>query len=294
MIVAFASGKGGAGKTTVAVNLALTLARRRPDVRLLDADVEEPNARLFLELSEAHEERVAVPNPVVDPARCERCGACTDHCRFGAILMLGGTPTVFPELCHACGGCALACPTGAITERPREIGTVEHGRGHGMAFTGGRLDVGEPRAVPLVEAVKSHNHPRGLTLLDAPPGSGCAMMAAVDGVDLVCFVAEPTPFGIHDLELAMAAVEQQGLPVCVVVNRQDLGDGELERNLADRDVEILTAFPEDRRIAEVTSRGERVIDALPSYRAVFTALADRLEKRLAIEAERGAPGRGAA
>src|ERR1700744_4658148 len=50
-LVAVASGKGGVGKTTVAVNLALALAKLGHKVGLLDADVYGPNVPLMLGIS---------------------------------------------------------------------------------------------------------------------------------------------------------------------------------------------------------------------------------------------------
>src|SRR6202023_49233 len=47
-LVAVASGKGGVGKTTVSVNLAVALAKLGHQVGLLDADVYGPNVPLML------------------------------------------------------------------------------------------------------------------------------------------------------------------------------------------------------------------------------------------------------
>ena len=63
-LVAVASGKGGVGKTTVAVNLALALKRLGAAVGLLDADVYGPNVPIMLgtdEQPQALSEREILP-----------------------------------------------------------------------------------------------------------------------------------------------------------------------------------------------------------------------------------------
>ncbi|MCK4502669.1 MAG: Mrp/NBP35 family ATP-binding protein [Desulfuromonadales bacterium] len=52
-VLAVASGKGGVGKTTVAVNIALALAREGQRVGLLDADVHGPSVPVMLALNES-------------------------------------------------------------------------------------------------------------------------------------------------------------------------------------------------------------------------------------------------
>ena len=75
MRIAIASGKGGTGKTTLATNLAVMLAGRGVTVRLLDADVEEPDCHLFLRPEVERREPVSVLVPrlttsAAPPAAC--------------------------------------------------------------------------------------------------------------------------------------------------------------------------------------------------------------------------------
>ncbi len=63
-LVAVASGKGGVGKTTVAVNLAIALQRLGNTVGLLDADVYGPNVPVMLgstETPRALDDRTIIP-----------------------------------------------------------------------------------------------------------------------------------------------------------------------------------------------------------------------------------------
>ncbi len=273
MTVAVASGKGGTGKTTVAVNLALSLEE---PVELLDCDVEEPNAHLFLQPRWISTRTVSVPVPQVDEGLCTACGACGSACRFHAIVSLKTQPLVFPELCHGCGACVLACPAGAIREVPREVGVVERGRRGEIRFVHGRLKVGEAMSGPLIRAVRSEAGQSSITLIDAPPGTSCPVVAAVRGSDFVLLVTEPTPFGLNDLRLAVEMVRTLGLPFGVVINRSDIGNDAVRRYCASEAVPLLIEIPEDRRVAEAYSRGQAAVTVLPQLRAVFRELYDRL------------------
>jgi MinD superfamily P-loop ATPase len=269
LILAVASGKGGTGKTTVAV--ALALAAHGP-VRLLDCDVEEPNAHLFLKPEIRRSEAVRIPVPVVDEARCDACGECARICQYHAIVSLKTKPLVFPELCHGCGGCTAVCPTGAVMETGREIGIVEEGMRGAIAFGQGRLHVGQPLSPPLIRAVKRLGAGDGLTIVDCPPGTSCPVVAAVRGSDFVLLVTEPTPFGLNDLRLAVDTMRQLGLPFGVVVNRTDAGDERVDAYCRGEGIPILLRIPEDRRIAEAYARGEPAVDAVPGLRPAFSEL----------------------
>jgi MinD superfamily P-loop ATPase len=259
--VAIASGKGGTGKTTLATGLAAVLAARGTAVRLVDADVEEPDCHLFTHPDVRHREPVTVTVPVVDEAACDLCGACADVCAFKAVTVVGSTVLVFPELCHSCGACALFCPRQAINEAARETGVVEYGRatvsGRGsFELVTGVMNVGEAKPVPTTRAaVAGRETALGgsdpeVVLIDAPPGTSCPVIESVKGADVVVLVTEPTPFGLHDLELAVELVRALELPLVVAVNRAGSGDDRVEAYCSREGIEIALRVADDRRVAE--------------------------------------------
>ncbi|MFO7653319.1 MAG: ATP-binding protein [Candidatus Krumholzibacteriia bacterium] len=281
MIIAVASGKGGTGKTTVAVNLARALA---PEVRLLDCDVEAPNARLFLAGSPVREEVVTIPVPSVDGELCAACGDCARFCAYNALASFGTEPLVFAELCHGCGGCAAICPQGAIHEVGRRIGLITTVDAGGIDLVEGRLDIGVASAPPLIRAVRANTGPdttgpdttgpEATVVVDAPPGTSCPVVAALRDADLALLVTEPTPFGLHDLTLAVAMVRALELPCAVVINRVGVGDRRVHDYCAREELPILLEIPDDRRIAEAYARGRPLWEALPEFRPHFVRLAD--------------------
>ncbi len=275
MIIAVASGKGGTGKTTLCVNLARVF---ESDVQLLDCDVEEPNAHLFLAGDAAEQAVVTMPIPEVDLALCDGCGECSKLCAYHAIASFGAEAVVFPEMCHGCGGCAKVCPRGAIREVPRRVGVIETIRSANVALTFGRLDVGVAMAPPLIRAVKARRSNGLPAILDAPPGTSCPVIATIRGADVVVLVTEPTPFGLHDLTLAVELVRELGIPFGVVINRAGAGDDRVHAYCAENGVPVLLEIPDDRRIAEAYSRGALIVEALPEYRGLFRDLIARIAR----------------
>ena len=274
MIISVASGKGGTGKTTVAVNMALALGER---VELLDCDVEEPNAHLFLKPRITHTVKVETPIPLVDEEKCTACRKCADICRFNAIAVVGKKVLVFPELCHSCGGCMVVCPEQAIAETGRELGTLSLGQRNGIRFVNGRLRVGEAMSPPLIRKVRAEADPERVTIIDAPPGTSCPVIAAMLGADFILMVTEPTPFGLHDLRLAVEAVRVLGIPCGLVVNRADIGDRQVFAYAEKEELPILLTIPFDRRIAEIYSRGQLIVKEMPEWRERFLDLYRKIE-----------------
>jgi MinD superfamily P-loop ATPase len=293
VVIAVASGKGGTGKTTVAVSLALVLG----DVQFIDCDVEEPNAHLFLKpaLTEKTPARVMVPEVIEE--RCTYCGKCAEVCAFNCIAVippnagLKGGVLVFPNLCHSCGACSLLCPEGAIRESHREIGVVESGQAGAMRFAHGRLHIGEAMSPPLIRQVKGHIDPTRTTIIDAPPGTSCPVINALEGSDYCVLVTEPTPFGLYDLVLAVEVLRVMGIPHGLVINRCDIGDGGVENYARQNGIPVLMRIPFDRTIAELYSRGINMVekdgDYAEKFRALFKEIKNHYETDCGHQRKRG-------
>jgi MinD superfamily P-loop ATPase len=302
MQITVASGKGGTGKTTVAVSLALSITADRRTLAdnpllscnplFLDCDVEEPNAALFLRPTIQEQREAGQLVPEVNAETCIYCGRCAEVCQYHAIAVVGEKVLVFPELCHSCGSCTLNCPTEAIREVLHVTGTIERGwaelspasGGPGrVEFGQGTMNVGEPMAVPIIRQLKrwliSSDRGDQLVILDAAPGTACPVVEAMRGAGFVLMVTEPTPFGLHDLRLAVeVARDELGLPIGVVVNRDGVGDQGVDEYCAAEGIPILMRIPLDRRIAEAYSEGVPLVAALPQYRARFVELWEQIAR----------------
>jgi MinD superfamily P-loop ATPase len=279
MIISVASGKGGTGKTTVATNMALSVGS---GVQLLDCDVEQPNAHLFLHPVFDLTETVTTPVPEIDMDKCTLCGKCGDICVFKAIVVVGGTVLPFEELCHSCGGCMAVCPEKAITEKGRELGVLQKGHRNGVEFIHGKLRVGEAMSPPLIKAVLALRDPTKITIVDAPPGTSCPVIETMKPADFILLVTEPTPFGLNDLKLAVGAARILNIPCGLVINRSDIGDDKVKEFATRENLPILLEIPFDRRIAEAYSRGDMIVDVMPEWKAKFLELYEKI-KDLCVE-----------
>ncbi len=281
MKIAVASGKGGTGKTTIATNLAVSLARAGRVVQYLDCDVEEPNGHIFLKPDIDCVEEVTVGVPEVDQAKCTGCGRCGQLCQYSAIICIQKHVMTFEQLCHSCGGCMEICPESAIVEKQRRIGVAEYGSVNGVAFGHGKLDIGAIQTPAMIRHVKRHARDDAVVILDAPPGTSCPVIEAVKGTEFVLLVTEPTPFGLNDLELAVGMVKALGLPFAVIINRCDMGDEGVLQYCRRVGIDVAMEIPNNRRVAEAYSRGRMMIDVLPEYAGQFHGLYHRISQRVA-------------
>jgi MinD superfamily P-loop ATPase len=277
-VIAVASGKGGTGKTTIAVSLALSLEK----ALFLDCDVEEPNAHIFLKPALEYTKNAHILIPRVDEEKCTGCGLCSDVCSYSALAVLPdgkgqkegkkrkGRVLLFDHLCHGCGACSRLCPQGAIREVPKPIGVVEAGQTGDIRFVHGRLTIGEILSPSLIRQVRRYAEDSSSSLpviIDAPPGTSCPMVASVKGADFCILVAEPTPFGLSDLRQTVDVIRRMDIPFAVILNRDGIGDGRVEEYCASEGIEILMKIPFDREIARFYAEGIPLVEARPRFRA---------------------------
>ena len=277
MIVAVTSGKGGTGKTFISTGLALSL-----DIPLqfLDCDVEEPNAYIFIKPEIKEREVVYLPKPIVEESRCIGCGECSRVCEYNAIAVVKKKVLIFYELCHSCGACSLACPQKAIFEVDTEKGVLERGKKNNIEFWQGQLRVGESSPTPLVKELKRKIKEGGEVIIDTSPGTSCPVVEAVKDSDFSLLVTEPTPFGFHDLDLAVRMCEKLGVKMGVIINRSGEGEERIEEYCKEKKIPILEKIPLKREFAEAYSRGIPLMEVFPEYRERFISLWEKIREEV--------------
>ncbi len=279
MILCIGSGKGGTGKTTVSLGFALALAKAGERVQYLDCDVEEPNAHLFFKGIQLKSRAARVLVPKIDRSKCDYCGECSKFCAYHAIAVFPENILTFNEMCHNCGGCVRVCPKNAISEVPRTIGNVKSGTARGVELVFGELNIGEAKAPPLIREVKKEINGDSTIIIDAPPGTACPFVEAVRESYYCALVTEPTPFGLHDLKIAVEVVRLLGIPFGVVINRSDVGDMCVENFCSENKIDVLMKIKNNRDVAVAYSNGLPITDAVPESGREFLKVLKEMDER---------------
>lgn len=266
------SGKGGTGKTTVSVNLSVTIENSM----YVDCDVEEPNGYLFLNPIIYEEKPVNVMVPEINYDRCVLCGDCVKACRFGALAKIGKEILVFDHLCHSCEVCFEICPHNAITEKYKQIGMVRKGKSLNVEFIEGRLSTGEATGVPILKEIHGiiKDSDKKIAIVDSPPGTSCSVIHSIKGSDICLLVTEPTPYGLHDLNLAVKLVESMNMPMAVIINKSGEGDELIERYCDEKRIKVLAKIPFKKELAEAYSKGKLLVDFDDEIKKIFKKLSD--------------------
>ena len=271
MKIAIASGKGGVGKTTIAINLALAIKK----IHLLDCDVEEPNDNIFLNFDLKKLKDVNVLIPSIDRQKCTLCGDCVKACKYNALAVIPNNLMFFPELCHGCGLCKMVCKYDAIEEKERKIGEIFYGSKGGIKLYQGLLNIGEAMATPVIKELKKFSGEN--TIIDAPPGNACPVIEAIYDADYVILVTEPTPFGLHDLKIAVEIVRKFKIPFGVIINKYGIGDNGVEKYCKKEEIKILMKIPHSKEIAKFYSEGIPFVLKMKEWKEKFLELYEEIK-----------------
>jgi len=280
MKIAIASGKGGTGKTTLATNLAYLISQKS-QVVLADLDVEEPNSKFFIKGNKIAEKNVLRMIPQWDKDNCILCGNCQKVCKFNAVIKLWEEVLVFNQLCHSCYACSELCPKNALPMKPHEVGKITQFKYNNLHFIEGTLNVGEEQAVPVIaqtlDYVKDKFCDDMLCFFDAPPGTSCPVIEATKEADYIILVTEPTPFGLHDLTLAVEVMRELKKDFGVVINRYGIGNDDVIRYCEEERIPLLGKIPNMKRAAEAYAKGELLSVAIPEIKTSINKIIQNLK-----------------
>jgi MinD superfamily P-loop ATPase len=273
MKIAVLSGKGGTGKTTISSNLATMLQNKT----LIDCDVEEPNVHLFFEMPNQEKKTVYTEYPHVDMRKCDLCGKCEEFCHFNTIVAAKNRVLVFKETCHACGGCKIVCPKDAITYKKREIGIIHEGLStNGIKIKYGVLNVGELTGVKVIEQLLEDIDKNEDVIIDSPPGTSCATVAAVESADYAIIVSEPTPFGVSDMKMVVEMLNNLNIPFGLIINKAGLGNDEIYQYATKESINIIGEIPFNREAAKTYSTGKLICEEISEIREQFNSIINNL------------------
>lgn len=278
MRIAVLSGKGGTGKTLVSVNLAAVATRSI----YIDCDVEEPNGHLFFKPENIKEEEISVKIPKVDNDLCNGCRKCVDFCNFNALAYIKNKLIVFDEICHSCGGCIILCPEKALTEKEKVIGKVQKGTSDQVSIYTGILNTGEASGIPIIKRLLSENglETDKMIFIDCPPGSACIVMESIKDADYCVLVAEPTLFGVHNLEMVYELVKLFHKPFGVVLNKCLKEENPAEKFCLENSIKILGRIPFDNSLGILNSNAKIAVREDEKYKTMFSELLDTVIKEV--------------
>lgn len=281
MKIAIASGKGGTGKTTISVNLASYISEEK-EVLLVDLDVEEPNSSLFIKAKLIHQDYKYKMIPEWESDHCIHCGQCQKNCNFNAILQLGKEIIVFQELCHSCYACSDLCPQSSLPMKEVKIGEISFFKKDNLNFIESRLDIGQEQAVPLISQTKKYINDnynnQQLMIFDAPPGTSCPVIEATKDADFVILVTEPTPFGLHDLKLAVETMRVLKMTFGVIINRDGIGNSDVKEYCLSEEIPIIGTLPNSREIAKLYASGHLIYNESKEIKLVFKHIKEFINK----------------
>ncbi|PIV01521.1 hypothetical protein COS55_01620 [Candidatus Shapirobacteria bacterium CG03_land_8_20_14_0_80_40_19] len=285
MKIAVTGGKGGTGKSMVAVSLAVELSEKNLTM-LVDADVECPNDHLMLSVKRKIYTKVYQPIPKWDFDKCTKCGKCASVCKQNAIVFVKDKyPAFVKDICIGCKACLVACPQKAITETKKEIGTIYTGKNYGVDLVSGELKLGELASGEVVAEVRKYSEEIAgkikakTILIDSAAGVGCPVIASLVGTDYIVAVTEPTPSALHDLKRVLYLADHFKIKHGIVINKFDLAKNfymEIEKFAKEKNIAIIGKIPYRNDFVDSMIKMKPVVEINPKYKSIFGKIIDKI------------------
>ncbi len=248
-MIAVASGKGGVGKSTVAVNLALALAQEGASVGLLDADIYGPSLPTMLGIQsrpEIRDKKKIMPIKILG-LQAMSIGLLVDE--SAAVVWRG--PMISMALQQLLNDTQWEALDYLVIDLPPGTGDIQ------------------------------------LTLAQKIPVSGAVLVTtpqeiALKDVRRACAMFEKLKVPI------LGVVENMAGHLCANCGHQEavFGEGGAEQLAAEFKSQVLSRFPLDRLLGEETDSGVPPVAKTPegAYARQFRQLARRLAAQLSLQA----------
>ncbi|MFX0017892.1 MAG: AAA family ATPase [Promethearchaeota archaeon] len=271
-IICITGGKGGTGKTLVAVNLATLFKNRGFNVLLVDGDVENPNTYLLMNGKLENPSEVTFFEPTINEIKCTKCGICAENCISHALLHIkDAIPIPVLNVCSGCKLCFKICPTEAIIADSRVIGLIYTSRVNNIDLLIGELKPSEARSTVIVKALMEKIdkflidklEKYDVIIFDTAPGAHCDVEELIQRADYVIPVTEPTRFGRLDLLRIIELIDLLKKEYRVIVNRSSLLGfrDQFLNELNDNDIQVLGDIPLDEDIVKSYCIGVPLMDS---------------------------------
>ena len=250
-IICVASGKGGVGKSTTAVNLAVALLKRGKRVGLLDADIYGPSLPLMMGVEpgtkpKIKEQKFMLPI-IAHGIECNSMGFLVDP----KTAMIWRAPMIISAFTQILNDTAWSKLDYLIVDMPPGTGDIQLSLAQSVKVSGAVI-VTTPQDVALLDARK--------------------------GIEMFLKVNVPI----------LGVVENMSLHTCSNCGHEEAifgsGGGELLSN--EYGVDVIGRLPLDLSIRQATDAGNPVVASDSDHGAAkaYMALAENLEKQLELSA----------
>jgi len=147
------------------------------------------------------------------------------------------------------------------------------------------MNTGEASGIPIIKKLlhKNRLENKMLTFIDCPPGSACIVMESIKDADYCILVAEPTLFGVHNLNMVYELVKLFNKPFGVVLNKYMDVENLAEKFCWEKGIKVLGKIPFDNELGSLNSNAQIAARESNEYNTMFSYLLYTVTKEVQRE-----------